>query len=238
MKRFFLLLGYVSLLLLVTAGCTRYSKQIPTGSPIAIDNVYSNPYYDHSLITNVLLLPIDNFLEDEDFAFQRSHIRMAVLRSFGKFSYFNLHYDPRYPATAGRVLDLDSGEIDRIKIGEVGQLYRAQAVMQISIEDYRPFPPLRMKIKANLIDTDTGERIWSFDHMFDTDDANVVNGMRYWWNARMAGGDVRNYFEVSRIRPSLFAGYVFYTMAQTYGAARVRNMEVIEAEKKNLLKSK
>jgi hypothetical protein len=224
----------MTIFLLISVGCTRYAKEVPTGAPMRVDNVYANPYYDHSKLLNVLILPVDNFMERDELEFHRSQLTTAILRNWGKFNYFNVQFDPHYMETAGRIVDVDTGRLDRSKLGEVGRTYGAHAVLQISIDEFRPFPPMRMKVKAVLLDANTGERAWSFDHTFDSDDAEVVNALRYWWNTRMAGGDPRNRFEVSRVRPSVFANFVFYTMARSYGEKRVRNVEVIAEEKERM----
>lgn len=221
-----ILTGALSVLIL--GGCTRYDKEIATGPPPPLHNVYANPTYDHSRLANVLLLPIDNFMVNESVEFHRKELTQSILRNFGKFNYFNISYDRYYPEKAGRLLNLVTGEMDRIQLGEVGQTYRAQGVLQVMIDEFRAYPPMRLKVKAALIDTNTGERVWEFDHVFDADDSQVVNGMRIWWNTRVAGGDPRNRFEIGSLRPTVFANYVFYEMAQTYGKARVKNQKVVE----------
>jgi TolB-like protein len=218
----FLLLG------LCLTGCHPVGREIPTGDAIAINNVFADPSFKHSEIQNVLLLPIDNFMELDTIEFHRNTLTTSVLRNFGKFNYFNVFYDRHFAATSGRIIDLDAARLDRTQLGEVGVTYGVQALLQLSIDEFQAYPPMRMKVKATLYNANTGERFWAFDHVFDTDDAEVVNSMRLWWNGRIAGGDIKNRFEVSRVRPTLFANYVFYTMAQSYGDARMTNLHVVE----------
>lgn len=221
-----------SLLLVVCAlsGCRAYDKQILTGSPMTIDNVYAKPGYDHTGILNLLLLPVNNPHELRDVERHHEDLVASVLRNFGKFNYFNVYYDHNHREVAGPVMDLSTGRINRTLLGEIGQHYGAQAVMQIDIEEFRPFAPMRMKVRGTIIDTNTGERIWQFHHVFDSDDADVVNSMRIWWNTRAAGGDSRSRFELGQVRPSVFSNFVFYLMARSYERTRVMIVEAVEDE--------
>ncbi len=233
MKRFFVqpILG-----LFLTAGlsgCHPYKKEVPTGSPLVIDSVYSNPSYDHSALLNVYCLPVENRLQNPHVLRHQRQLVQALLRNFGKFHYFNLQFDPGYVADAERLVDLDSGRINRAGIGIIGQEFNAQAVLKVSISEYRPFFPMVLKMKAALIDTNSGETIWKFDEVFDADDTEVVNGMRYWWNTHMAGGDEVNRFSLSKLRPGFFMNYVFSSMAESYGRARNDNVRLIKREERN-----
>ena len=226
MKGFVLIMATVLL-----SSCHTYRREMATGPGLAINNTYTDPAYNHSQVTNVLLLPLENTYGAPEFELHRQKITTSLVRNFGKFGYFNLHFDPQYSLTAGHIVDVNSGLVDRIKLGEVGQMYNVQAVLQMTVDEFRPYPPLRMKVKALLIDANSGEKIWAFDHAFDTDDREAVNALRLWWNGRVAGGDVRNHFEASRVRPTVFTNFVFYTMARSYGFSRHRAIEVVNEEK-------
>jgi hypothetical protein len=184
--------------------------------------------YPHKRALNCLILPIANPLASRDVELHRQHLVDSALSNFGKFGYFNLQYDPAFFETSGPVIDLNTGFVDRAKLGALGVEYNADAVLQVAVTEFRPYPPMRMQVKAILVDTNTGERLWHFDHVFDTDDTDVVNLMRVWWNDRMAGGNPENRFDFDRLRPSVLASFVFYTMAQTYGDMRWDNVATID----------
>lgn len=213
-------------------GCRTYKKQIPTGSALSVENVYANVSYDHSQVSNVFLLPIENPYGNKQVFLSQNDFVTTILRNFGKFHYFHVAYDKDFPQKSGDIIHLETGRIDRLKSGAIAKKYNSQALMKISISDYQPYFPMRMKVKALLVDALTGERIWAFNEVFDSDDANVVNGMRYWWNTHMAGGYEGNRFDLNKLRPSFFMNYVFYTMGDSYGQARVDNVAVIKEQKK------
>lgn len=208
--------------------CSHPHSQKLTGYPMVINNVYAHPSYDHSEMLNVLILPVDNPLDSPSVSLHYENLLLSALRNFGKFNYFNVYHDPHFDHQSGPAINLDTGYLDRVKIGELGRQYNAEGLLKISVTDWRAFPPMRMKVKALLVDADTGERVWAFDHTFDMDDAAVVNALRSWYNYRMAGGDEKNRFEVSHLRPSVFSNFVFYTMARSYERERVKNIQAVE----------
>ncbi|MFT4552957.1 MAG: hypothetical protein ACI9S8_001589 [Chlamydiales bacterium] len=216
---------------LLANSCRPYGKEVPTGTPFPANNVYSSVSYDHASLQNVFLLPFENPFNNRIVNDKKIELAQSLLRNFSKFHYFHIKYDNKYPENSEKVIDLSTGQNDRFKIGALAQEYNAQAVMKISIDEYQPYFPMRMRVKAIMVDGSSGERIWAFDETFDTDDANVVNGMRYWWNKKMAGGFNSNRFSLSRVRAEFFTNYIFDTMADSYGRARVRNVEMIQNQR-------
>lgn len=215
------------ILSMLCTSCQFSNKEFLTGFPMTMDSNYADPGYPHEDVLNVLVLPLENSMES-DFVSRYSHdIVLSALRNFGKFNYFNVHYDAEFFETAGPLLDMETGYIDRIALGETGRVYNSDAVLRISIAEYRPFPPMRMKIKAWLVDTQTAERVWAFDHVFDMDDTAVVNAFKLWWNREIEGGDHMNRYSVSRVRPSMFHNFVFHSMAKSYEQSRIHNARAV-----------
>jgi hypothetical protein len=231
MTRFWMISPLAALLALGVGGCKKYDDVSVLRTPMPYDNVYANPGYDHAHILNVLVLPLDNPMCDEEIERNNDQFMQSILSSFGKYNFFNVHNDPHFKETAGEIINLNTGFIDRAKLGEIGRIYNADAVIQIAITDYQPFEPMRMKVKGALIDTNTGERVWHFDHTFDGDDQAMVNALRCWYNQNMAGGDKTTKFDVSKIRPSVFQSFIFTSMAEAYEYTRLRNTIAIEEEK-------
>jgi hypothetical protein len=231
-----LLFGLSILSVTLFTGCHPYKKQIPTGPGKQVQNVYSNPNIDHSKILNVLLLPVGNPLEMRQISTQERGIILNILRNFGKFHYFNLQTIDKSKIEPDEIINLETGEIDRFKVGDLGKNYHAQAILKVSLQELRTFMPLRMKIKAALIDTESGERIWAVDDVFDTEDANVVNAMRIWWNTRIAGGDSIEHFEASMVSPGFFMNFVLYELARSYSEMRIENVKAIAREKARIFK--
>lgn len=224
------------LFLTLCTSCNTYKKEIPTGLSHTVDNTYSDPTYNHEKLTNVLLLPIENPLESHLVDRYNMTLANSAIRNFSKFNYFNISYDSDSPLPAGKVLDLNKETMDRSLLGALGQEHHVQGVLQMSITDFNPYPSMRMHVKARLVDVETGQVVWTVDETFDTDDANVFNAMRIWWNSHKAGGNPFNRFDVTVLNPSFFMDYVFYSIAESYGKSRVvyvREIERAQNEKKS-----
>ncbi|SCA58498.1 hypothetical protein AB751O23_AD_00140 [Chlamydiales bacterium SCGC AB-751-O23] len=224
---------FAAILMFSLCSCNVYKKEIPTGSPYKLSNVYASPSYDHSQVVKTVLMPIHNPNQDEGVSRYEKELISSALKNFGKFNYFHMQYDA---SAASRMsdegtIDLQTGEYHRMKLGELGREYHAQSILKVSVSEFRPFFPMFIKIKSSLVDTQTGEAIWVFDHVFDISDADVINGMKVWWNSTKAGGDKFLKFNSAVNRPSAFLDFVFYSIAKSYGDIRVRNLEAIQKQK-------
>jgi hypothetical protein len=227
------LLFFITLMIsLFFSSCNSYKKQIPTGDPLVLKNVYTSPEYNYDPLVNVLLLPINNPLDNNEIKNYEKKLVLSTLRSFKKFHYFNIQYANDERLKKQGVINLQTEEINKAILGGLGEEYNAQAILQISIVDIEIHSPMRLAIQALLVDAHTGERIWQVEQVFDTTNANVYNGMRYWWNTHLAGANQFDRFEFDHLRPNIFFDYVFFTLAETYGSSRTRNIISISREYK------
>lgn len=229
-KHSFITLFLAWILLGITA-CNPYSKEIPTGRPLKIDNVYTNPSYDYTQLVNVLLLPIGNPLENTSVQSHKQTLVNEIIRNFSKFHYFNIQYDTKNNIVPGSIVNLSTDSVNKAALGALGEKYHAQGILKIDVVELQVFAPMRIHVKASLLDSNKGDLLWAIDQVFDADDAEVMNGLRMWWNTRMAGGDDYNRFEIKKITPSFFLNYVFYSVADSFGRSRVKNVLAIDLEK-------
>jgi len=211
-----------------STSCQFYSKEIPTGFPIKLENVYINTQYDHASIANVLILPVANPWLNKQVDRYKIDIAQSIARNFGKFQYFNTYYPTDIASSIKNVIDVDIGTFNRIQMGELGQQFHAQVVLQVSLSDFKTYPPMKSHVKALLIDVNTGEKIWSVDQVFDTSDAKIINGMRIWWNTYRAGGAPQERFDANLQSPRFFIDFVFHSIAQSYGDARIKETNSIK----------
>ena len=215
--------------------CNPYKKEIPTRSPMKVSNFYVDPTYDHSKLSNVILMPIDSYLDNYDLTeYYEKSFTLSLIKNFGKFSYFNLSFANPEEQSKVPIINLNKGAINRALLGALGEEFQVQGALQVSITDFSPYPPMKIKTKAALFDTNTGKVIWAFDQVFDTDDADVFNALRVWWNTKKAGGDPFDNFTLSVLSPNFFLDYVFYSMAESYKRSRIANVINMTKERKRL----
>ena len=218
-------------IILFFSSCHPYEKQVTTGDPLVLDNAYANPAYPHSKLTNVLLLPLENPLNNKHIDHYNKLITLSVLRNFGKFNYFNIQFQEAPELAEKNIVDLQTNTYDRALLGAIGKEYNAQGILKISLLDFSPYPPMNAKAKAVLFDAETGEEVWSFDQVFDAEDVDTMNSLRMWWNVRKAGGHPHQRFENSLVRPSLFIDYFSYQISQSYNSSRENNVKTLQALK-------
>lgn len=219
--------GWLSLLLCLVS-CQTVVREVTTGQPLVIQNVYANPTYPHHELFQVLLFPLQNPLNDEWVHFHRHRLTKRVLSNFGKFHYFSLQYDPQFILPSEEILNLHHYDVHRMKLGAIGDQYHVQAVLIMSILDFSPFPPMHLQLHALLLDANMGERIWECKQTFDLRDTEVINRMRLWWNTRRSGGLEKESFTASLIEPNVFVDFVFYILAKSYGEVRIENARLLE----------
>lgn len=228
----------IALLMTTFSSCRKHNREILTSYPIEVNNVYTDPSYEHSNVYNVLCLPIQNPHQSAGIELHRESLSSAIIRSVSKFNYFNIQFDPHIEEHAHtEVVDLTTGSVDRNLLGKLGKIYNCQAILKVSITDHSPFPPMKLRAKGSLVDTETAQIIWSFDQAFDTDDIAVIDSMRLWWNEHRSGSDVEGRFEISKVRPSFFYNFVFHKMAKTYALSRSRDILAYEKMKKEEAKA-
>lgn len=211
--------------LLLLSACAVSEKEVATGPGLEVRNLYSNAAFDYRQIKNVLLLPIDNPMQDKQVALYEESLVRSVIRSFSQEGFFNLNYDRSISKLQHPILDLDTSQMDHLRAGELGRQRNADALLQISVVELRSFLPMRLHVKAALVETQTAQRIWSFDQVFDAAESSVVNGMREWYNSHRAGGREGTDFQMALGQPTEFMNYAFSTLTKSLEAEREASLK-------------
>jgi hypothetical protein len=215
-------LGLATALALLPS-CRPYTKEVPSGRPLQLQQVYANPSYDYTKLARVALLPLENPRSERSIFIHQNQLELKLLSNFSKRGDIDLYpVDPEKVSEA-QVISLEANRIDRFLTGNIGNEFNAQGILYVSCVHFHPYPPMQMHLKALMVDTQTGERIWSVDQVFDQNDANVINGMRHWWNGQRAGGLSVERFEVSSISTNSFADYCFFCLANSFTNERIKN---------------
>ena len=72
---------------------------------------------------------------------------------------------------------------------ELSEQYGADAVLIGTVTDHRPYPPLRLGLRAEMISTRTGMVLWSADALFDTNDRGTRHSLESYHGAKIAATD-------------------------------------------------
>ncbi|MGM0440100.1 MAG: hypothetical protein ACQEP8_03185 [Chlamydiota bacterium] len=211
---------------LVLEGCNsqKLSQNLEEGT---IEKVDFNPVYDFSSIDKVLVLPIDNPQRNQAINANYHRLLVAILENFENFTALQVLYDRDYNQQLGKLVDLQTGEVDQVRLGDKGRQDRAQAWLQICISEYRLEDPWRMEVRAVLTDSYSGETIWLAEKAFDAND----HMFKDCWRQQMKKNHRFDTFSLMRFnRPNedFFIDYVFYNLAKSYEDTR---RQAIQAHK-------
>ena len=217
-------------LFLTLTGCQSSYKDASAIDQMQKAAVYANLQYDRHQVLNVLLLPVGNPTNSSAVDKNRDGLALAILRDFSQFHHFHVQYLKDNAAAAQWVEKAVAGELDSNALAALSRRYHAQAVLLVDVAEYSAIPPMKMDLHATLFDGDSGERIWSYAHAFDSKNPDVVEGMRQWWNSRHLGNQTAAAFQPQAVHPSFFMAYVFHEMAQSYGDALDESARVIAKE--------
>lgn len=86
---------------------------------------------------------------------------------------------------------------------------QADAVLFVDLTAYSPYPPLKLGIRAKLVDIRSGEMLWNFDNLFDTNEPSVVNAARkHYLDSNPSSGGKGDLSSTVLQNPTRFGTYV------------------------------
>ncbi len=93
--------------------------------------------------------------------------------------------------------------------------YRADGVLVGSVTDYRPYPPLRLGVRAELISTTTGVVRWSADALFDANDRDTRRSLEAYHQRNVASTDSLLAWEVLLVSMDRFTRFACHEVVAT-----------------------
>lgn len=98
---------------------------------------------------------------------------------------------------------------------ELTKRYRADGVLLASVTDYRPYPPLRLGVRAELISTKTGMVRWSADALFDANDRATRRSLTAYHDRNVASTDSLLAWEVLLVSMDRFTRFACHEVVST-----------------------
>ena len=177
-------LGILALGLLIFGGC--YSTPTKSSSSLSFNKA---PSFNTMHIRRVLLLPFEYTTDREAVIDEVTEAFVVELRKIGNFEVV-------VPA-GGKTSLLSAqdvwvkGSINSDSVLTLRNKYDVDAIIFGNITHYRPYEPMILGVKAGMISTDTGEIVWSADGVFDSNENEVAEL-------------VKQYFENTHQKSSLY----------------------------------
>ncbi|MDQ1273363.1 MAG: hypothetical protein QG591_1993, partial [Planctomycetota bacterium] len=75
------------------------------------------------------------------------------------------------------------GTVDLNIILTLKKLYDVDAIVFGSITHYRPYEPMLLGVKVGMISTDTGAVVWSADGVFDSNENEIAELVKYYFES-------------------------------------------------------
>ena len=186
--------------MLLLGGCMRSKRdQIPF---LQKNYKAENTTYRMSTksIIRVVVLPLVNYsakISEDSMKLLQDSLVQALLK-IGRFECIFEHTENfiyEYPRLPYRIFD------------RLSEKYNADAVMFMGVTDYCPYTPLRIGIKAQLVEVGSEKIIWAIDELFDGGREDVMYGVK---NFRR--GHAQQVFEsldqLGQLSPKVFSVYV------------------------------
>lgn len=98
---------------------------------------------------------------------------------------------------------------------ELSEQYGADAVLIGTVTDHRPYPPLRLGLKLEMISTQTGMVLWSADGLFDTNDRSTRSSLIQYHRNEVATSDSLMNWEVLLVSMDRFTRFVCNRIVDT-----------------------
>lgn len=195
------------LVILVLSGCMRSKREQITF--LQKEYMIENSAYRMSTrsIVRVVILPLANYstnISNEDLKVIGKSFAQALLK-VGRFEcvFENSEaFSYTYPNLPHKLLE------------RLSEKYDADAVMILGLTDYSPYTPIKIGVKGELIELNSGKIIWAMDELFDGSREDVLYGIR---NFRRSHD--QHVFEsldhLGQLSPRVFSAYVGEKICET-----------------------
>ncbi|MBI5306780.1 MAG: hypothetical protein HZB37_00145 [Planctomycetes bacterium] len=177
-------LGILALGLLIFGGCL--STPPKSSSSLSFNKSTS---FNTMHIRRVLLLPFEYTTDREAVIDEVTEAFVVELRKIGSFEVVVPTGDKTLLFSEQEVWV--KGSINFASVLTLRRKYDVDAIIFGNITHYRPYEPMLLGVKIGMISTDTGEVVWSADGVFDSNENDVAEL-------------VKQYFENTHQKSSLY----------------------------------
>lgn len=131
-------------------------------------------------LQRVLLLPFEYAIDREAVIDEITEAFSVELRKIGKFEVVVLQGKAKM-LSENQIWD--KGAINLNTVLHLRKKYDVDAIVFGSITHYRPYEPMLLGIKLGMISTDTGSILWSADGVYDSNENEVAELVKYYFES-------------------------------------------------------
>ncbi len=169
-------LRIIGICLFVAVGCSsappRHSSSL---------NYNKTGEFKKTQIRRVLLMPFEYDVDREATIEEVTEAFAVELRKTGSFEVV-VFTENKTTFTPERNIWV-KGTVDLNIILTLKKLYDVDAIVFGSITHYRPYEPMLLGVKVGMISTDTGAVVWSADGVFDSNENEIAELVKYYFES-------------------------------------------------------
>ncbi|BBO16869.1 conserved hypothetical protein [Candidatus Brocadia pituitae] len=167
-----ILMGCLFVAIGCSSGPTQYSSSI---------NYSKTDAFQEISIHRVLLLPFEYDVDRDAIIDEVTEAFAVELRKIGIFEVV-LPEESRATGSLNHGI-WSRGTVDLDTILALRRRYEADAIIFGNITHYRPYEPMLLGVKVGMISTDTGLVIWSADGVFDSNENEVAELVKQYFES-------------------------------------------------------
>ena len=194
----------IALLVLVAlAGCASDGATPP---PVAIAQSHVQAPSDGRVIRRVVVPPFEDV---SGLPAEAEGLRSAFIRALAQRQACEV-----VPLGAQHLRDvmptgvMREGVVPRDTLIALARRFRADGVLFATVTHWKPYEPMSLGLRVDLVSASTGEVIWNAHGLFDAARQDVQQDVRNWHDTDQASTTSLEGWRVALISPARFAAYV------------------------------
>lgn len=191
---------------LVVGGLAGCAGEGVTPPPVPIAQAHVQPPSDGRVIRRVVIPPFEDV---SGLPAEAEGLRSAFVRALAQRQACEV-----VPLGAQQLRDvmptgvMREGVVPRDTLIALARRYRADGVLFATVTHWKPYEPMSLGLRTDLVSASTGEVVWSAHGLFDASRQDVQQDVRNWHDTDQATTTSLEGWRVALISPARFAAYV------------------------------
>lgn len=163
-----------------TAGCSSAGRFYLLPEPGYRGTFYLSPEFRATSIRRVMVMPFKNETGYRNIEGDVADIFILELQKMLKFEVVPSNREAE--KLLGRTDLITNGVFNRADMARIGDRFKVDALIFGSILQYRPYEPLALGLKVQMVSTDTGAVVWAVEQIFDSSEHSVYRAAKAYYS--------------------------------------------------------
>jgi hypothetical protein len=176
---------------------------------LPVNHFLSDPR-DFDTVRRVMVLP---FHESYGVHANSPQVREAFVNELAKLGRFEVVPLPDRASEHEDINDsLTRGRLSTDALVTLSTRYQVDGVLIGSITSYRPYPPINLGLRLQLISLHSGRTVWAADGLYDSNDALILEDLQHYAGSFAAAEASMHGWELNLLAPRKYAAYVAHRL--------------------------